>query len=343
MTFVEKERLYRYVGNEEQLYGVRRVTLEEGGARGAELYQVSTAGGLEFDVMPDSGLDIGRLRYKGVNINYLTKNGYDSPSRFLPIPDNFDHTFPGGMLYTCGLLSVGPQCRDEEGDGEFHPLHGRYHGQSASGRYGLVKDGVITVGGMVRETEQWRHALAVTRRIAAPAWGSELLIEDTLANLTPHDTQYMLLYHVNFGYPLLAPETRLVLPERRKTTPRTPYAAAGLADQCRFSEPIDGEEERVYFNAVEGDALARVLNPRLGIAVELSWSLATLPVLSQWKSMRSGEYVLALEPSTCYTMGRREERAHGTLRTLAAFETVRMWVRLKFLSMTPQAVADLLL
>ena len=117
------------------------------------------------------------------------------------------------MLYTCGLLSVGPQCRDEEGDGEFHPLHGRYHGQSASGRYGLVKDGVITVGGTVRETEQWRHALAMTRRIAAPAWGSELLIEDRMENLTPRDTQYMLLYYVNFEYPLLAPETRLVLPE----------------------------------------------------------------------------------------------------------------------------------
>ena len=57
MKFLERERLYRYVGNEEQLYGVRRVTLEEGNARGVELYQVSTAGGLEFDVIPDSGLD----------------------------------------------------------------------------------------------------------------------------------------------------------------------------------------------------------------------------------------------------------------------------------------------
>ena len=53
--------------------------------------------------------------------------------------------------------------------------------------------------------------------------------------------------------------------------------------------------------------------------------------------------MLALEPSTCYTMGRREERAHGTLQTIKAFGTVRMWVRLKFISMTPQAVADLLL
>ena len=100
-----------------------------------------------------------------------------------------------------------------------------------------------------------------------------------------------------------------------------------MTNHFRLSaKTIAEEEERVYFNAVEGDALARVLNPRLGIAVKLSWSLATLPILSQWKSMRSGKYVLALEPSTCYTMGRREERAHGTLRTLAAFETVRMWV-----------------
>ena len=143
MEGLSMESLYRRVGTEEQVYGVRRLILDEGNARGAALYQVSTAGGLDFDVLPDSGLDIGRLRWRGVNVNYMTKNGYDAPSRFLPVPDNFDHTFPGGMMYTCGLLSVGPQCRDEEGDGEFHPLHGRYHGQSARGLSASAEGGVI--------------------------------------------------------------------------------------------------------------------------------------------------------------------------------------------------------
>ena len=333
MEGLSMESLYRRVGTEEQVYGVRRLILDEGNARGAALYQVSTAGGLDFDVLPDSGLDIGRLRWRGVNVNYMTKNGYDAPSRFLPVPDNFDHTFPGGMMYTCGLLSVGPQCRDEEGDGEFHPLHGRYHGQSARGLSASAEGGVIRVSGTVRETEQWRHNLSVKRVITAPAWGSELMVEDEVTNLTPQPVEYALLYHCNLGWPLLDADATLELPEDRKVTPRSPWAEAGLADQCRCTAPIDGEEERVYFNEVRPageDPRARLINRRLGIGAELSWSLDTLPILSQWKCMRSGEYVLALEPSTCYTMGRLEERRHGSMRTLAPFASVRTRVRLRF-------------
>ncbi|NLL36336.1 MAG: DUF4432 family protein [Fretibacterium sp.] len=327
---MDKEILYRYTGNEDQLYEVRRITLEEGSGRGALLYQVSTAGGLDFDVTADCGLDVGRLRYRGVNMSYLTKNGYDTPGRFLPIRGNFDYVFPGGMLYTCGLLSVGPECVDEEGDGQFHPQHGRYHGQSASGCFGRLEGDSLVVGGTVRETAQGHHALRMTRRISAPIWGSELLIEDRLENLTPHDEDYMLLYHCNFGYPLLDENTVLHLPEQRRTIPNSDYAAAALEDQCRCTPPVDGEEERVYFNEIHGTPRALVTNPVLDVQVELTWSLDTLPILSQWKNLRSGDYVLALEPSTCYTGSRCAERRRGTLRQLRAFSSVDMWVRLKF-------------
>ena len=95
-TIMEKKDFRAYVGNDEQVYGVRRVILDEGNARGISMYQVTTAGGLELDILPDSGLDIGRVRFKGVNISYTTKNGYDSPVRFLPVPGEFGRYFPGG-------------------------------------------------------------------------------------------------------------------------------------------------------------------------------------------------------------------------------------------------------
>ena len=77
---MDRKELYRYIGNSEQVYGVRRVILDEGNARGIAMYEVRTACGLEFDILPDTGLDIGHLSYKGVNVSYTTKNGYDSPS-----------------------------------------------------------------------------------------------------------------------------------------------------------------------------------------------------------------------------------------------------------------------
>lgn len=315
-----------YVGNEEQVYGVRRVILDEGNARGIAIYQVTTAGGLELDILPDSALDIGRVRYKGVNISYTTKNGYDSPVRFLPVSGEFGRYFPGGMLFTCGLLSAGPENAD---NGDFHPLHGRFHGLSAKGLYGYIEGDNIFVGGEVRETAQGGCCFRVKRCYTIPAWGSEILLEDEITNLTPEPREYMMLYHMNFGWPILSESATLEFPEKRKVTPRTPYAEKGLATQCTFSKPIDGEEEQVFFNEMESEAFARLKNPELGITAEVSWSLDTLPILAQWKNMKSGDYVLGLEPSTCYIMGRERERKEGRLMTLAPYESVKHSVRLK--------------
>ena len=60
---MDRKEFCSYVGNDEQVYGVRRLIIDEGNARGVAVYQVTTAGGLEFEVLPDTGLDIGHLRY----------------------------------------------------------------------------------------------------------------------------------------------------------------------------------------------------------------------------------------------------------------------------------------
>ena len=325
---MERKEFYRYIGNSEQVYGVRRVILDEGNARGIAVYEVKMACGLTLDILPDTGLDIGHLSYKGVNISYTTKNGYDSPSRFFPTPGNFGRYFPGGMLFTCGLLSAGPENTDTK-DGGFQPLHGRIHGQSARGVFGYVDGENIVVGGELTETEQGGCNFSLRRKYTIPVWGSELTIEDEITNLRPEPIEYMMLYHMNFGWPMLSEKAVLELPAKRKVTPRTPYAEQGLSKQCEFCEPIDGEEEQVFFNEMESEPYARLKNPELGLCAEVSWSLDTLPILAQWKNMKSGDYVLGLEPSNCYIMGRERERREGSLATLEGFGSVKNCVKLK--------------
>jgi hypothetical protein len=46
--------------------------------------------------------------------------------------------------------------------------------------------------------------------------------------------------------------------------------------------------------------------------------------------MASGDYVLGLEPTNCYIMGRQEERRNGTLPVLGAFETEVHRVKFSF-------------
>lgn len=316
-----------YIGNPAQLVTLRRVSVAEGRARGTEIIEVKTAGGLELDVLPNVGLDIGQVRYKGVNMTYLSKNGYDSPAVILPYGTEFNHTFPGGLLYTCGLRSAGPA--NQDGD-EWHPLHGRYHSLPAEQVCTEIDDGELVIKGTVRETALFGHVLELKRTIRIPCFGARITVEDRVTNLTPRSEEYMQIYHCNFGYPLLSEKARLILPEERETVPRTDFAKTGLDRACEFDPPIDGEEERVFFQKMRKDFCAVLQNPELGMEMTMAWSGDTLPILSEWRSMASGDYVLGLEPTNCYIMGRSAERENGTLPKLAPFETVKNTVTIQF-------------
>ncbi len=316
-----------YIGNLCQLVTLRRIEIREGRAKGVEIIEVKTADGLEMDILPDAGLDIGQCRYRGINMSWTSKNGYDSPAAISPYETEFVNTFPGGLLYTCGLRSAGPANRDH---GEWHPLHGRYHSLQAEQVCAEIENDEIIVKGTVRETALFGHCLEVKRTIRIPVFGASVTVEDTVTNQTPQDEEIMQIYHCNFGYPLLSEKAKLVLPEERETIPRTEFAKAGLGRECEFDAPINGEEERVFFQKMRKEFWARLENPDLGVQMTISWSGDTLPILSQWRSMASGDYVLGLEPTNCYIMGRHDERENGTLPVLKAWESVVNTVTIEF-------------
>ena len=316
-----------YIGNPAQLVTLRRVTVSEGRAKGTEIIEVKTAGALELEILPDAGLDIGQCRYKGINMSWMSKNGYDSPAAISPYETEFVNTFPGGLLYSCGLRSAGPANRD---NGEWHPLHGRFHSLQAEHVSATIDGDEVIVSGTIRETALFGHCLEVKRVIRIPVFGSKVTVEDTVSNLTPRDEEIMQIYHCNFGYPLLSEKAKLVLPEVRETLPRTEFAKTGLGRECEFDAPIDSEEERVFFQKMEHEFWARLENPEIGVNMTISWSGETLPILSEWRSMASGDYVLGLEPTNCYISGRHDERENGTLPVLKAWESVKNQVTIAF-------------
>ena len=86
----------------------------------------------------------------------------------------------------------------------------------------------------------------------------------------------------------------------------------------------------MFFHKMKEDFSAVLSNPELGIRMTMTWSGDTLPILTQWRSMASGDYVLGLEPTNCYIMGRHDERENGTLPVLKAFETEIHRVKFSF-------------
>lgn len=320
-----------YLCHSQQAYTLRRVVVDEGRAGGVKVIEIATAGGLQLDLLPDSGLDIGQARYKGVNMSWISKNGYDAPRCDMPFENEFLKYFPGGLLYTGGLRSAGPANRD--GD-EWHPLHGRFHGLSAEQVCARAEGDEIVVSGAIRETSLFGAVLELKREYRIPIFGAEIRLRDTLTNLTHRPEEYALLYHCNFGWPLVSEEARVELPAERKTTPRTPFAATALGREETFTKPVPGEEERVFFHE-NMERRASIVNPGIDTRMTIAWSEG-LPILSHWRSMASGDYVCGLEPSNTYIMGRAQERANGTLPALEPFETVENSVTISFSELKPR-------
>lgn len=314
-----------YLCHPQQAYTLRRVTLSDGKGKGTSVIEICTAGGLQVDILPDSGLDIGQVRYKGNNMTFICKNGYDSPAIHIPYEDNFLNSYPGGLVYTCGLRNVGPGNRD---NGEFHPLHGRYHGLAAEQIAYYVEDNTIIVRGVVRESALFGHCLQLQRVIRIPIFGANITVSDELTNLAHQEQEYMLLYHCNFGYPMLSEKAHLEFPEKRKTTARTEFAVTGLGKEHTFDAPVPGEEERCFFHE-EMERKVSLVNESLATKMTMTWS-ETLPILVQWRTMASGDYALGLEPTNNYINGRSEERKNGTLPVIKPFETVKTEVCFNF-------------
>ena len=86
----------------------------------------------------------------------------------------------------------------------------------------------------------------------------------------------------------------------------------------------------MFFQKMKEEFSARLEDPELGVNMTISWSGDTLPILSQWRSMASGDYVLGLEPTNCYIMGRHDERENGTLPVLKAWESLTNTVNITF-------------
>ena len=135
----------------------------------------------------------------------------------------------------------------------------------------------------------------------------------------------MVLYHFNFGFPLLTERSRIYAPSQA-LEPADDFAASSKESWNHFESPEMGARERVYFHRMRPDPVGKVTvilvgdadRPDFGVA--LNYDAQALPEFVQWKMTGANHFVLGLEPANCRTLGRKAERDRGTLQTLAPGE-----------------------
>ena len=222
------------------------------------------------------------------------------------------------MLYTCGLLNVGP------GDA-IQPTHGRIHLQAAARGSVQQTDDAVILRGEMRESALFAENLLLSREIVFPLDRAEVCVRDTITNQTPHPQPYMLLYHINLGYPFFSEHLELCLPAGLQTYTEGGYSSVDPADYSRFPAPQAHAQEQDYNHRLpdrNGRCSLTAENRALGIGLKLSYANATLPYLHQWICLRRGDYVMGLEPTSNRVNGHAQASAEGSTPVLSPFETL---------------------
>lgn len=306
-----REELLRYSNPVSGLYGVRRVEMAEGRARGQKFFDVRTAGGLRAFISEDRCLDIVELEYKGVNLGFLTKNGINSTALHNPETQSFRRYYTGGFVNTCGLRNTGFTCNV---DGEFFPVHGHIGMTPADHVSVNVTEEEITISGIMRETAFGGWSLEMKRTITLPSDGAKVTVSDVIHNLTPQPEIILFMYHVNFGFPFLNESLKIEYPESEKVIghPLMPASQQNFDKRMEITPPVDGDPEMCYSHFLKNkDVTVRLHNEDLGIKGKMCFDGEKLPILTQWKSMRPGDYALGLEPGNSRLMNRENELKDG--------------------------------
>lgn len=339
---LNREQMLRYTGQTGQVAGVTRFEFADGMAKGLPAVRIKNGSGLAFTVLEGRNMDIYDFEYKGINLAFLYKNSLMSSERVTHVSREFLGQSVGGMLYTSGLQNSGPE---NEAEGLFHPLHGRigtmaaevqqtFAGFDAQGKYQIV------LQGKTRESRLFKHNLTLNRTIRTSLNHNQVELVDRIENETCRETNYSILYHINFGYPFLDEGTQIVVPERTAATARTDASLRHFDQKFNMSAPVDNYEEHLYYLDVPADpngfCHALVVNDKLSLAVEIIYTKASLPYLVEWKSMNSGDYALGVMPSSSLLRGRSEELAQDGLFEIAGFASVENRVKLVILDQPEQ-------
>ena len=325
-----RETLAR-VGDIRQLAGIDLVEAIDGPGRGVREARVRTGGGLDFVVHIDRGFDLGPATLHGTNLTWHSPMGLVHPHAFQDSAHGWARRFPGGLLTTCGLDNVGPPSGGR-------PAHGRWSSTPARlvAAETLWRDGryVLELVGEVRGAELFGDDLVLTRTIRTEYGATALTVHDQIENRGHRKGPLLLVYHCNFGYPLLDEGDTLSV--RSRVTPRDAEAARGIARRHTISAPQAGYREQVFHHDVEIDerglATVGLVNPRRGLAAYLRYEKASLPHLTEWRQLGEGEYVLGLEPGTCFVLGFEEEDRLGRVRQLEPGEAVHTELEIGFLA-----------
>lgn len=311
------EALRKHSLDMRQFIDARESTLPNG----MRIIDVYNASGLHFTILPDRGMDIWTVHYKGIPLTWISLGSPHPPD----YGSSWLRQFNGGLLTTCGLTHVGPAEVDTI-TGEQRDLHGNFTRLRAGSvqvtNDGAANDYTLRISSKITESRLFGEQLSVERTFTIQLGKPEFSILDNITNTADVATPCMFLYHFNLGYPIISDGAKLYLPSHA-VYPRDAEAQAGFENWQNYAPPTPQYAEQVFFHHLKTETnWTHILigTPELGL--ELAWHTDTMPYFTQWKNTRSGIYVCGVEPGNCLPEGQEAARKNGRLTYIQPGETI---------------------
>jgi len=313
---------------------VEKQTLRGGRQDGVELITIDN-GTLRITIIPTRGMNVFDVRLDSIRL------GWDSPVKEHVHPHFINLESRGGLgwlegfnewMVRCGLEFAGHPGKDVFIDNTGNEsemdltLHGRV-GHIPASKVAVSVDAEpphrIRVRGWVHERSFNGPKLELVAEISTEPGSNAFRISDTVTNQGTTPQEFQLIYHGNFGSPILEDGAQ-VYSAVKTITPMNGKAAAGIGRYDRYDEPQTGFVEEVFlvepYADKSGNCFAVLTNKAGTTGASIAWHEDELPYLSLWKNtaaIKDG-YVTGIEPGTGYPFNRRVERKFGRVPILNA-------------------------
>jgi len=315
-----------------QGWSVKKVTLHGGRQEGVDTIVVDN-GRLKFTVCPTRGMGVLSVAMDDV---YL---GWNSPVKEVVHPSLINLESRGGLgwlegfnewMVRCGLESAGHPGVDKfiNNVGDEATMELTLHGKIANIPASEVEVVIdpepphrIRVRGRVDERMFYGPKLEMQTEISTVPGSNSLQIADVITNRGSDEQEFQIIYHANFGPPLLE-EASTFAGTVERVTPFNKHAAKDVTSYAEYKGPQLGFIEQVYCIRpkpdAEGRALIMLQNKARDKAVSMVFPVRELPCVTLWKNTNaeSEGYVTGLEPGTGFPNNRRIERKFGRVPKL---------------------------
>ncbi len=241
---------------------VRKRRLHGGRREGVDVVEIDN-GKFSVSVLPTRGMGLWKAKLGDLEL------GWHSPAlgpvhpQFVNLWESSGLGWLGGfdeLLCRCGLESNGGPVHNEKGE-LVYPLHGKI-ANSPAHKVTLSIDsdsGELTLTGVVDEARLYHPKLRLTSTIRTKPGEPGIRITDEVHNVSAEPGEFELLYHVNFGPPLLDAGASVVAPVKA-VMPMTPRAAEGIKTWNVYGPEEPGYTEQVYLFELAADNAGRHAN-----------------------------------------------------------------------------------